>query len=66
MQAVGFLPQPPVTSNGHKNGTGAASPSRNRLPQPGARLGRDPEGNPAWYVPDLERPGKYLQVASVS
>ena len=31
-------------------------------PQPGAKLGRDPDGNPAWYIPDLNRPGKYLQV----
>ena len=31
-------------------------------PQSGARLGRDPQGNPAWYIPDPERPGKYLQV----
>jgi hypothetical protein len=39
---------------------------RNRAPQPGARLGRDPEGTPAWYVSDPGRPGKYLQVGSVS
>ena len=28
-----------------------------------ARLGRDAEGRPAWFVPDTERPGKYLKVA---
>jgi amino acid adenylation domain-containing protein len=28
----------------------------------GARLGRDPDGNPAWFIPDPEREGKYLQV----
>lgn len=28
-------------------------------PVPGARLGRTPEGNPAWFVADEERPGKY-------
>ena len=39
---------------------------RNRPPQPDAKLGRDPQGNPAWYIPDTERPGKYLQVASFS
>jgi glutamate-1-semialdehyde aminotransferase len=32
-------------------------------PVPGARLGRDPQGNPAWYVPDPQRPGKFLKVA---
>jgi glutamate-1-semialdehyde aminotransferase len=31
-------------------------------PVEGARLGRDPDGNPAWYVVDPDRPGKYLRV----
>lgn len=31
-------------------------------PIPGARLGRDPQGNPAWFVADPQRPGKYLKV----
>ena len=31
-------------------------------PLPGARLGRDKEGNPAWFVPNPELPGRYLQV----
>ena len=30
---------------------------------PGARLGRDEDGRPAWFVPDADRPGKYLKVA---
>ncbi len=34
----------------------------NAPPTPGARLGRDPSGNPAWFVPDPERPGQYLQL----
>jgi len=29
---------------------------------PGARLGRDQDGNPAWFINDPDRPGKYLQV----
>jgi hypothetical protein len=29
---------------------------------PGARLGRDNEGNPAWFIADPDQPGKYLQV----
>jgi acyl transferase domain-containing protein len=33
-------------------------------PVPGARLGRDSQGRPAWFVPDPNRPGKYLQVMS--
>lgn len=33
-----------------------------RPPVAGARLGRDPSGQPAWYVPDPEQPGKYKLV----
>ncbi|MBV9533486.1 MAG: aminotransferase class III-fold pyridoxal phosphate-dependent enzyme, partial [Bradyrhizobium sp.] len=29
---------------------------------PGARLGKDMNGRPAWFVPDPDRPGRYLQV----
>jgi hypothetical protein len=31
-------------------------------PVQGARLGRDQLGNPAWFIPNPERQGKYLQV----
>ncbi|GAB3992308.1 hypothetical protein GCM10028807_25110 [Spirosoma daeguense] len=31
-------------------------------PVPGARLGRDLSGNPAWFIPNPDQPGKYLQV----
>ncbi len=31
-------------------------------PAPGARLGKDKDGNPAWFVKDEANPGKYLQV----
>ena len=34
-----------------------------RPPQPGARLGRDPSGKPAWYVPDARQPGRYVLLA---
>ena len=34
----------------------------NDPPQPGAKLGRDRDGNPAWFIPDPDRAGKYLQV----
>ncbi len=33
-----------------------------RPPVPGARLGRDAEGKPAWFVPHPKQPGKYLMV----
>ncbi len=35
----------------------------NTPPVPGARLGKDKDGNPAWFVKDENNPGKYLQVA---
>jgi glutamate-1-semialdehyde aminotransferase len=31
-------------------------------PVPGARLGKDPQGNPAWFVPDAANPGKFARV----
>ena len=31
-------------------------------PVPGARLGRDQQGNPAWFMPNPDQPGNYLQV----
>ncbi|MFT3838288.1 MAG: amino acid adenylation domain-containing protein [Myxococcaceae bacterium] len=34
----------------------------NQPPVPGARLGRDPDGNPAWYVPSPDKPGQYVKV----
>jgi glutamate-1-semialdehyde aminotransferase len=35
---------------------------RGAPPVPGARLGRDPQGMPAWFVPNPDAPGKYLQL----
>jgi len=31
-------------------------------PVPGAKLGRDSEGNPGWFIKDEQNPGKFLQV----
>ncbi|MDX2506722.1 MAG: amino acid adenylation domain-containing protein [Gammaproteobacteria bacterium] len=36
--------------------------SSDEPPVIGARLGRNSDGNPAWFIPDTKRPGKYLQV----
>ncbi|MGL5805507.1 MAG: type I polyketide synthase, partial [Xenococcaceae cyanobacterium] len=55
LQAVGLLPGLDKTE----------TLDRNRPPQAGARLGKDSQGNPAWYLPDPDRPGKYLQVGGV-
>jgi hypothetical protein len=46
-----------------KEKTEAASVSVDKPPVEGARLGRDKEGNPAWFIADPDRPGKYIQVA---
>lgn len=53
MQESGFLP-------GGRPLAGAVHASQ--PPVPGARLGRDEKGNPAWFVPNPEQPGKYLMV----
>jgi acyl transferase domain-containing protein/acetylornithine/succinyldiaminopimelate/putrescine aminotransferase len=37
--------------------------SEEQPPVPGARKGRTPSGQSAWFVPDPQRPGKYLQLA---
>ncbi len=58
LQGMELLPGKAAQANG--NGI-----ERNLPPQLGARLGKDPQGNPAWYIPDSERPGKYLQVGGV-
>ena len=52
MQIVGFLP----------NSIGIDTIQRNRCPHPQARLGKDRQGNPAWFIPDPNRSGKYLQL----
>lgn len=39
-----------------------ARPDAEQPPLPGARLGRDPEGRPGWYVADSQRPGRFLRV----
>ncbi|MDE2255637.1 MAG: hypothetical protein KGL42_15415, partial [Betaproteobacteria bacterium] len=36
----------------------------NKPPVPGARLGRDPTGKAAWYVPDPANPAQYLKVGA--
>ncbi|HEY4555748.1 MAG TPA: hypothetical protein VIG68_04860, partial [Lysobacter sp.] len=35
-----------------------------RPPVPGARLGRDPDGKPAWFVAHPETPNKYMKVTA--
>jgi glutamate-1-semialdehyde aminotransferase len=54
MQEAEFLPRRRET----------ASFDADRPPVAGARLGKDPEGRPAWFVPNPEAPGKYLRVTA--
>lgn len=54
MQEAEFLPRRRET----------ASFDAGRPPVPGARLGKDPEGRPAWFVPNPDAPGKYLRVTA--
>ncbi len=51
MQAMGVFPSSTVSID-------PAAP-----PVPDARLGKDADGTPAWFVPDPERPGKYMRLS---
>jgi amino acid adenylation domain-containing protein len=54
LQASGFL----------ASSAKAIAINRNLPPQPGAKLGKDRAGNPAWFVTDPLRDGKYLQIGA--
>jgi glutamate-1-semialdehyde aminotransferase len=53
LQAAEFLPRRPGAPAGF---------DAQRPPVPGARLGRDPEGRPAWFVANPDVPGKYIKL----
>jgi glutamate-1-semialdehyde aminotransferase/acyl carrier protein len=55
LQDAGFFPEPKSKRDAH-------DPSA--PPVPGARLGRDPAGNPAWFVPNPSNPGQYVKLES--
>ena len=58
LMAAGFLNPATLSLNGHhQNGF-----DKNKPPVEGAKPGKDPNGNPGWYIPDPDRPGKYKQV----
>ncbi|MCB0770680.1 MAG: amino acid adenylation domain-containing protein [Flavobacteriales bacterium] len=69
LRESGFMPQrtyPIETVNSVLNG-GARKYSERVIsamepPVPGARIGRTAKGEPAWFVPDELRKGKYLQL----
>jgi hypothetical protein len=57
MRESGFLPGAPVAMPASAFDPGTP-------PLPGARLGRDRHGSPAWYVPNASEPGKFVQLES--
>ena len=62
LQAVGFIPS---LANVEKENIDKAQNETSiptEPPVPGARLGKCPDGNPAWFTADPDRPGKYLRV----
>jgi len=61
MQKASFFPRPNSPSSLNNK-----SEISNTPPVPGARLGRDPQGNPQWFVPDPVRAGKFIQIESTS
>ena len=65
LAAAGFLPAAPLVAAALP----APAPTERRTalnqpPAPGARLGRDAAGNPAWFLSDPQQPGRYVQLAS--
>jgi amino acid adenylation domain-containing protein len=54
----GFMPsEKPQPASGNGQAKLPTEP-----PVPGAKLGRDKDGNPGWFVSDSNNPGKFLQV----
>ena len=54
-QRNGFMP-----GEGYKNVS--TEVDADRLPQMGAKIGKDKEGNPGWFIPDALNPGQFIQV----
>ena len=54
LQEAEFLPRRAATAH--------TVMDANAPPLPGARLGRDPDGRPCWFVPDPEQAGKFMRV----
>lgn len=65
LQSVGLLPAAGPRAAAAERTTSVKRPATaagNGAPVPGAQLGRTPDGFPAWFVADPERPGKYVQI----
>lgn len=58
LKGVNFIPE-------YQHAVAAPATSLNSLntpPLPHAKLGKDKDGNPGWFIKDEKNPGKYLQV----
>ncbi len=71
LRESGFMPErtfPIENINNTLNGHARKAYERIELaeepPVQGARLGRTPSGDPAWFIVDPEREGKYLMLES--
>ncbi|MBL7964596.1 MAG: amino acid adenylation domain-containing protein [Flavobacteriales bacterium] len=69
LRASGFMPErtytiPTVNSvlGGHLRKLSERVISAMEPPVSGARLGRTPKGEPAWFIPDPKRQGRYLMI----
>ena len=56
LQEAEFLPR--------RKNTETRSLDANRPPVAGARLGKDAEGKPTWFVPNPDAPGKFMMVSA--
>ncbi|WP_084684610.1 hybrid non-ribosomal peptide synthetase/type I polyketide synthase [Maribacter forsetii] len=59
--AVGILSKESVNGN-HVASSQSSFEKLNTPPVPGARLGRDEKGQPAWYVADASQEGGYMKI----
>ncbi|MBS1569561.1 MAG: aminotransferase class III-fold pyridoxal phosphate-dependent enzyme, partial [Bacteroidetes bacterium] len=69
LRASGFMPERtyPIevvnnSLNGHAQKLNERVIRGSDAPVPGARMGRMPNGDPAWFIPDPARSGKYLML----
>ncbi|MFP2994596.1 amino acid adenylation domain-containing protein [Spongiivirga sp. MCCC 1A20706] len=52
----------PASDKPTENKVRTNSKSLNTPPVPGAKLGLDDEGNPAWFIPDMKNEGDFLKI----
>ncbi len=60
MIEAGFFPS--INQKNIENSKDEMIIDANNPPMEGAKLGKDQQGNPAWFVEDVNQEGKYLQI----